>query len=93
LEIDRTSAARPPYIPTNTDPTPDAPPPAARDEAPERPDRTDRIELSGAARDAAQLSEEAREARVAALRAQVQAGTYTADPHATARQLLASDDL
>jgi anti-sigma28 factor (negative regulator of flagellin synthesis) len=89
LEIDRTSAARPPHIPANPDTTPASPPPA-RDDVPER---RDRIELSGTARDAAQLPDDARAARIAALRAQVEAGTYDADPSAIARSLLARQDL
>jgi len=89
LEIERSSAARPPHSPAHPDTTPTSPPPA-RDDVPER---RDRIELSGAARDAAQLPEDARAARIAALRAQVEAGTYHADPNAIARSLLAREDL
>lgn len=90
MEIDRTSAARPrPLNPV----TPSAPgtAPAASDRDAEA--RLDRIELSAAAREIQDEPEAAREATLAALRAQIDAGTYRMDADGVARRIVEREDL
>lgn len=92
MEIDRTSAARPqrltpiqPSVPSTTSPV------ASEREAAET--RLDRIELSTAARDIGAEPDAAREAKLAALRAHVEAGTYRVDANGVAHRLIARDEL
>ena len=92
MEIDRTSAARPQYlnpvppsVPSTTSPV------ASEREAAEA--RQDRIELSTAAREITSEPDEAREAKLAALRAQVEAGTYRVDAQGVARRIVARDEI
>jgi len=92
LEIDRTSAARPqrftpiePSVPSTTSPV------ASEREAAEA--RLDRIELSTAAREIGTEPDPDREAKLAALRAQVEAGTYRMDAYGVARRLVDRGDL
>ncbi|MGE3855628.1 MAG: flagellar biosynthesis anti-sigma factor FlgM [Dehalococcoidia bacterium] len=92
MEIDRTSAARPrhltpvpPSVPSGTSPV------ASEREAAQA--RLDRIELSSDAREVQSEPEAAREAKLAALRAQIDAGTYRMDANGVARRIVARDDL
>lgn len=89
MEIDRTSAARPqripPIEPSTTSPV------AGEREAAEAP--LDRIELSAAAREIGAEPDAARAARLAALRAQIEAGTYRMDASGVARRIVARKDI
>ena len=55
--------------------------------------RLDRIELSTQAREVQSEPDAAREAKLAALRAQVDAGTYRMDTNGVARRIVAREDL
>ena len=55
--------------------------------------RLDRIELSPAAREITADGEAAREAKLAALRAQIDAGTYQVDASGVARRIVAREEL
>ena len=98
MEIDRTSAARPQRI---TPPEPSAasqsttsPVGSDREAAEARPDRIgDRIELSPAARELQADDPASREAKLAALRAQIDAGTYQVDASGVAHRIVAREDL
>jgi len=92
LEIDRSSAARPQYltpvplsVPSSTSPV------SSEREAAEA--RLDRIELSTQAREVQGEPDAAREAKLAALRAQIDAGTYRMDANGVARRIIAREDL
>ncbi|MEI7926519.1 MAG: flagellar biosynthesis anti-sigma factor FlgM [Chloroflexota bacterium] len=92
MEIDRTSAARPqhltpvqPSVPSTTSPV------ASEREAAEA--RLDRIELSSAAREMTTEPDADREAKLAALRAQIEAGTYRVDASGVARRIIARDEI
>ena len=87
MEINRTSAAQP-QRPIDAE---QATAPSAA--GPDETERRDRIELSDAARAIGQQSNAAREARMQALRAQLDAGTYRMDADGVARRIVARQDL
>lgn len=98
MNIDRTSAARPQVTPPTTpvDATLSSAPPVApeRAAAEAHPDRVgDRIELSPEAREITAEPDAARAAAVAALRAQLDAGTYQVDADGVARRIVARGDI
>ena len=109
MEIDRTSAARPQWIPPVQPPTvsaattsPATTSPATGELEAAEP-RLDRIELSAAAREIGPDldvvrepgvdPEVTREQALAALRAQIDAGTYRVDADGVARRIVARGDL
>lgn len=88
MEIDRTAAVPPSrLIPPDSGAVPPAAGPADAIE------RRDRIELSNAAREVGQQPAGDREAKLLALRAQIEAGTYRVDADGVARRIVARDDL
>ena len=97
MEIDRTSAARPQRIsPIEPSPEPSTTSPVAseRAAAESRLIRIeDRIELSAAARETGTEPDAVREARLAALRAQIDAGMYRMDADGVARRIVAREDI
>ena len=99
MEIDRTSAARPQRlhpVPPSSPSSPTSPVTGERAAAEARSapiDPIDRIELSAAAREIGAEPDAAREATLAALRAQIEAGTYRIDADGVARRIVAREDL
>jgi len=102
LNIDRTSAARPqvtpPTTPVDATPSPTSPVASERAAAEARLERVgertgDRIELSAEARGITTEPDAAREATIAALRAQVDAGTYQVDANGVARLIVDRGDV
>lgn len=91
MEIDRTSAARPRHLNPVTPSAAGTGAPAGSERDAEV--RLDRIELSSAARDIQDEPDAAREAKLAALRAQIDAGTYRMDPDGVARRIVAREDI
>lgn len=81
MEISESSAARLRAVPPST-PQPQRQPAAVPEAA-----LTDRIEVSSEARSLIGADELARARRIAELRAQVDAGTYTVDPTEVARRM------
>lgn len=89
LEIDRTAAARSQRI-TPPEPSTTAHAAGEREAADAR---LDRIELSPAAREIQVDDDATREAKLAALRAQIDAGTYQVDAAGVAHRIVVREDL